>query len=593
MNEHRGFRWAILGGLILLVLFFLQGAAFIEANSQTYDEALYLVAGYAYLAEQDFDFNPETAPLPKELAALPLYLWYRLPYPPDTKGSTSPTVWGLERAFLYGSPVPADDLLTLARIPNLILGGFLVALVGWWSYRLWGAGAALLGMGLAALEPNLIAHSSLATTDLGIALFIFLAVYCLWDYVQTASPWFLAGVGISTGLALASKFSGVVLLGILGFIIGIHVLAGGTLSLRRPGDNTATTSLTRRIVQTAVASIVMACLAALVISSCYFFQGFGTWWEGLERQLAHQEDGHRAFFLGTFSLDGWWYYFPVAFLIKTPVGTLVLMLASLLLVRYGKALTKQDFLFLVVPVLLYGAVLLHTRINIGLRYALPVYPFLFVLTSRLATFRFQPRWLGPVLLGIPLVATAVSSLRTAPHHLAYFNELIGGPLQGYHYLSDSNLDWGQDLRGVKAFLEREQVEMVYLSYFGSAPPEAYGIRYQYLPLSRFIPKEPMEMLPPGTPRELLLISVTNLQGTYLTAQDQYRWLQKRTPVASIGYSIFVYDITGDAQAHFHLACVYRIEGLTTLELAELRRTLALDPNHREARRRLEQLQPKG
>jgi hypothetical protein len=283
----------------------------------------------------------------------------------------------------------------------------------------------------------------------------------------------------------------------------------------------------------------------------------------------------------------------VAFLIKTPVGSLALVAAGLLFPRKGKALGRRDVLFLIVPVLIFAAVLLRTRINIGLRYALPIYPFLFVLAARVATFPLR-RWVGVLVLGIPLAWTAISAFRIAPHHLAYFNELVGGPEQGYRYLSDSNIDWGQDLRGVRDFLEREKVEMVYLSYFGTAPPEAYGIRYQYLPhlLPSFFPREDsIELLPPKTPRELLVISVTNLHGTYLTRSDQYHWLLERTPIARIGYSIFVYDLTGDAAAHVHLARVYLSDERPAAALVALRKALALDPGHREARRLLEMLQP--
>src|SRR5206468_2193426 len=98
-----------------------------------------------------------------------------------------------------------------------------------------------------------------------------------------------------------------------------------------------------------------------------------------------------------------------------------------------------------------------------------------------ATIQFRQRWLAPLLLSLPLAATALTSLKVAPHQLAYFNELVGGPAEGYRYLSDSNVDWGQDLKGVKAYMEQQGLEMIYLSYFGSAPPSYYAIHYQNVP----------------------------------------------------------------------------------------------------------------
>src|SRR5207249_11235287 len=114
--------------------------------------------------------------------------------------------WRIGRDFLYHSSVPADRILALGRFPNLLLGCLLVGLTGWWARRIWGRSAGLLALALAALEPNLIAHASLVTTDLGAALFIFLALYLLWEYAATPSYPLLVGIGVASALALASKY---------------------------------------------------------------------------------------------------------------------------------------------------------------------------------------------------------------------------------------------------------------------------------------------------------------------------------------------------------------------------------------------------
>jgi hypothetical protein len=145
---------------------------------------------------------------------------------------------------------------------------------------------------------------------------------------------------------------------------------------------------------------------------------------------------------------------------------------------------------------------------------------------------------------VPLVLTAASALRVAPQQLAYFNELVGGPGEGYRYLSDSNIDWGQDLRGLKDYVDREGLPAVYLSYFGTAPPEFYGIRYQCAPAPTNIgsvPPPTQKPLPGTAGREVLAISVANLQGVYLSDPTLYRWVDQRRPVAKVGYSIYVYD----------------------------------------------------
>ena len=147
----------------------------------------------------------------------------------------------------------------------------------------------------------------------------------------------------------------------------------------------------------------------------------------------------------------------------------------------------------------------------------------------------------------------------APHQLAYFNELIGGPTQGHRYLSDSNLDWGQDLKGLKTYMEREGIPVIYLSYFGTAPPSGWGIRYQYLPgWVENIQDPDLKEQVPKDDRQILAISVVNLQGIYFDDQRyRYHWLQEyRKPLTTIGHSIYVYDLTNDPHAHLHLGEIY-------------------------------------
>lgn len=613
MKEPTRKKLALLTCILLLVAFGVQGWFFIQANSQTVDEVAYLGAGYSHLARRDFRLMREHPPLMKELCALPVYLWYRLPFEPDPQlweaanpspeqwaaAETDPQireelrtntalVWPISMKFLYESSVPAEQILTLARLPNLFLGTLLVALVGWWSYRLWGPGAAVVGTALTALEPNLIAHSSLATTDMGVTFFAFLSVYLLWEYVRRPHIGLLVGVGLSAGLAFMSKFSGALVIA-----LDCLILLGSVFIRTGQGQSYA-----RQIAGALASCLAIVVLAGLVIGPVYFFEGTTTFERGFRWLAENQMQGRTAFFLGKYGDQGWWHYFVTAFLIKTPVGSLVLVFASLLLVRLGEPLRGREVLFLVLPATAFLVAATVSRTHIGLRYALPTYPFLFVLASRLATVQFRKPWATPMMLGIPLIFTALSVLREAPHQLAYFNELVGGPSEGAAYLSDSNIDWGQDLKNLKAYLDHEDVSIVYLSYFGTAPPEYYGLRYQYLPCG--IPREirlpSTDIMPPEMDRELLAISVVNLHGLYLEegrnlkeARELFQWLARRKPIAQIGYSIYVYDITKDADAHQHLAEVYLKAGLPRRGVAELQKLLALNPHHDEAKQALVKL----
>jgi Dolichyl-phosphate-mannose-protein mannosyltransferase len=557
-----GNKLALLGALFFLLVFVVQGIFFIRANSQTLDEATHLAAGYSYLATRDFRLDPEHPSFVKELQALPLFLVYGLPFNPNSQHWRDGDSDRIGLDFLYKSIIPADQMLFWSRLPNLLLGALLVALIGRWAYRLWGSLAAILAMALASFEPNLVAHSSLVTTDLGVGLFIFLTLYLLWEYLNRPTWTRLAAIGFSTGMALVSKFSSLLLIAALGLIIALPILVGGEPCVL-PSKEKKQIEPWQKIVQAGALFLLILLFAFLVIPPAYLFQGFSPWLYGLHDFLTHAQSGHLAFFLGEYSYQGWWYYFPVTFLIKTPIGSLMLIAASLVFYRAGSPLeTREALLLLLLPVLILISTT-QAKVNIGLRHILPVYPFLFVLSSRLATVRFERRWLAPFLIGVPLTFTAMSSFRIIPHQLAYFNEIVGGPDQGYRYLSDSNLDWGQDLKGVKAYMDKEDLPLIYFSYFGTAPPSYYGIRYQDV-AGTGIPEQPPpgDKVPVTAPRKILAISVYNLQDVSRPDHPLFRWLWVRQPVAKIGYSIFIYDLTNDQEGLMKLEETYAKAGTT-------------------------------
>jgi hypothetical protein len=255
------------------------------------------------------------------------------------------------------------------------------------------------------------------------------------------------------------------------------------------------------------------------------------------------------FLLGDVRPGGWWYYFVVTFLLKTPVPLLLLFgLARLTRVRPAET-GRLATLFLVIPAAGYFVSISASGFNLGHRHLLVVVPFLIVLTAGVVPWA-RDRGLGARAVVAGLVGWYLaSSLATHPHYLAYFNELAGGPGHGRRYLADSNLDWGQGLKGLKRYMDQHGIERVWLSYFGTASPDYHGIRHDPLPGSTFPGRRAVrpellevERLPrlPGA----VAISVTNLQGVYLpffgvgrryfSAYDDIR------PAATIGHSIVVY-----------------------------------------------------
>jgi hypothetical protein len=273
-----------------------------------------------------------------------------------------------------------------------------------------------------------------------------------------------------------------------------------------------------------------------------------------------------SFLAGSYSDSGWWIYFPAAFLLKTPLPTLLLLaLATVLRVRgylqseRPATLTQLDesdkhkslaskMLFndavLLIPALGYFAIALTTDINLGYRHILPVLPFLVVFTAVSLSnshflIRHAPFTIFPAVLWLLFIAFWIQ-----PHYLAYFNVLAGGPEGGWRYLVDSNLDWGQDLGGLKGWMDENEVEQVWLSYFGEGRPSYYGISYTGLdswpprlmnPQARpFYPHDPA----PG----IYAIGATNLQGVHFANHDQFAWFREREPLDKVGYSIFLYEV---------------------------------------------------
>ena len=260
-----------------------------------------------------------------------------------------------------------------------------------------------------------------------------------------------------------------------------------------------------------------------------------------------------SYLLGSHSNHGWWYYFPVAFVLKTPVPALAAIVLAIVLVLRGRGPSRRALVFLLVPVLLYLAISMRSDLNIGHRHLLAIYPFLYVLCGSLAEpwGRLTPRprrlsaWiaLAAIVLGSFVVfAPPWRPAAVLPNDLAYFNEIAGGPRNGSALLVDSNLDWGQGLRALKGWLSRRGIEEpVRLCYFGTADPRYYGIAHVNLPGGyMFAPQVPFEQARgPG----YIAVSATNLRGAYYSPQMRYElaeYLKGARLVDTAGYSIFIY-----------------------------------------------------
>ena len=188
-----------------------------------------------------------------------------------------------------------------------------------------------------------------------------------------------------------------------------------------------------------------------------------------------------------------------------------------------------------------------------------------------------------------LLGYFITPIRIFPHYLPYFNVLAGGPENGYKLMIDSNLDWGQDLPGLKDYLEKEGNPEVILSFFGTASPERYGIKYQnffsYNASGR--KEEHINSLNPS--RELFVISANSLQCLYYPDKNIFDWLKEGKPGKVIGHTLFIYDITNDYRSHMKFGIIYLSAKLYRKAERELKRALLIKPGDSRAKQYLEHI----
>jgi len=540
---------AILAGVFLV-------SAFSSAlmKSATCDEAAHHVpAGYIYLKKHDFAFSPEVPPLPRYLAAAPL-VFMDLELPDNRSFWARDDRAVFSREFLYVlNRDHAAKIIFLSRVPMILLGlsgGIFLFL---WVRKRYGDLPGVLASLFYFISPNILAHSSLATTDITATVFIMMSVLTFWDYFESADYRTAISAGIVLGLALLSKYSSLLLpviyfsmvasrlslvvrkkdlvKYILSFLIlatvsGIVLWAGYLFEYKPLFDGALRAEekagfIQRLINDPIVSGKVISFLKDVPVPLSSYIMGF----LGV---IKHGSEGARTFFMGTWSHKGNPFYYIVAFLIKTPVPVIISFICGSIVMFFDDTSKNRKFgvyLLLVISVFIVSAS--RSDLQLGLRYILPVYPLIFIIASYGLSYFAGNHGFGKYFSILFIIWLFVSNLLIWPHYLSYYNELVGGPENGYKYLRDSNIDWGQDLPFLKDIMLREKIDKVKLDYFGEGDPGLYGITREAI-------EEPEEKSPL---RKVYAISVHYL--------DRYGWALKRAPDFRAGYSINIYDMRGD------------------------------------------------
>jgi hypothetical protein len=516
--------------------------AAMRRTSPTFDEVvLYTAGARGYHNGGTFDLAPDHPPLMQYVYGLPVFL--SSPTYPSEQGwdrQTPAYRYLYARQMLYDSGNDPNRLTLLGRLPAALFVLLLILATYSFTRRRFGTTAALIAAVLVAFLPDVLAHGGVAYNDLPLALAYLLSVWAL-DAVLREPSW-QRGVlaGASVGFALGVKISAVAL-GPVAIVLLLFELMHRGIDFKWIG----------KIAQAILVALIAAYLTlVLIYGGDFTLQQFQF---ALQSKFRHVTTGHGAagFLLGKASPQGFWYFFPVAFLYKTSAALHVLgviALAALLKVEMPnkRALLSHSLRAPLVGVAVFTAALLTSSLNIGFRYALPLLPLVCIMVAAGVAYMWDAgqRKLRPLILAL-LAWVMIAPLTYYPNFLAYISEYGPGRDRGSEVLVDSSLDWGQGLIQLGEYLREHDIDRVYLSYFGSGRPDAYGIDYE--PLHSFFALPPSKLRKPeATSPTHIVISATNLQGAYFRG-DPFGKFRDAEPEAVVARTMYVYRIGDNAR----------------------------------------------
>ena len=520
--------------LLLTAIGVARIAATYRGMAQTSDETPNIGCGMQYLDLGRYDYGAFHPPLARIAIAVGPYLY-------GARSQKQPDRWHEGNAVLNSAPRPARAL-TLARVG--ILPFFILActVVWLWAKRLLGEWGALAPVFLFTNIPPVLAHAGLATMDMAVGAGICAALYAFWRWIEEPTP--RRSVALAAGLAIAllSKFSSLMLLPpcmlaimclawkrgrrrnwlwvpiVFLFVWAAYRFSVGTITEHVASDAAAQGGLLGKLPQPLLRALETIPLPAPQIL------------DGLWQVHNHIDGGHTAFLLGRHAFHGWWYFFPVALAVKTPIALLLLVVLG----AFAAAQRGSPPALRIPPILAALILLINlpTSLNIGVRYMLPLFPLLALTGGIGAVWLWRrARWAVALLF----LWMAVSAALAHPDYLAYFNEFAAAHPE--RVLVDSDLDWGQDMNRLVSELRARNVPYLHMAclYTGDdarlALP-AWDSLEPYQPVTGWVAVS-------YTMRENYGWMVAQQRGRPDLA---YAWLDRYQPVTRVGKSILLYRI---------------------------------------------------
>ncbi len=590
---------------IILTAFVAVSLVVSSQESTTMDEQAHIPSGYSYVKYHDMRLNPEHPPLLKDLAGIPLQ-FLNVNFPVDDPQWTNGVnaQWYMGNTFLHTND--ADAITFWSRFPIILVGVLLGFFVYRWTRELAGTAAGLIALILYAFNPNILGHSHYVTTDIGIAAFIFISFYYFVHFIKRPSWKNTVLAGIFLGIAQLTKFSAVMLFPMFGLIITIYAFAQKKPDNDpTPQWKYSLKKFLEYVLKYAIAIIICFILIWVLyvyntISmppeklhdiSNYVFSDKGAgkyakafviytsnipvlkplseYFLGVFMVFIRVTGGNTFYFLGEVSNHASKAYFPVVYLIKETLPMLLLLLSASIIticqfIKHISAMqgnilkrvwavtlnylrTGVAQYSMIGFVLLYAYVSITGNLNIGFRHLFPILPFIYILTAK-KIFEFLRNVSSPTkkvayaAFGIIMIWVILEPIIFFPSYMSYFNELVGGPSNGYKYVTDSNADWGQDLKRLRNWVAQYDsehpnapIDRIRVDYFGGSNPQYYfGDRYISWHAD-LAPEAGWYAISAG-----FLQESTHKQKN--PGDMSYNWILNYTPVTKVGDSIFVYYI---------------------------------------------------
>jgi len=567
-KENKKRLWFNLIGAFLLGFMAVISVILAKNDSGTVDEVAHIPSGYSYVAYNDFRLNPEHPPLAKAVSGIPLLFTKNAEL---TKSAAWDDInqWEAGWDFIYRLGNDADQILFLTRLPMIVL----LLILGIYLYKfaaeLFGRKVAVFILTLFVFYPDLLAHGHLVTTDVAAALGFTLAIYYYYRYTKERSKKSLIIAGVAFGLAQLLKFSSFLLIPIF-FIYALYLgfqkrkSAGGFLKafwsefkstillgivslfviyfVYLPFIWNTSSEIEHQLIESNLTNDIRTLPLRNFLhffENSPFLRAIGHYILGVFLVFGRVGGGNSTYILGHFSDKSISWYFPVAWLLKTPLPIIILYLSGIVTFAWGLIKrVKRDYWIswlILTPVIIYWVVTLKGSLNIGIRHLMPTIPFVLLFIGyqlksiiNSAKIGWQKTTIGT--LTAWLIAGTVINY---PGYISYFNELTYGT-EKHDILVDSSLDWGQDMKRLQKYLEDNNISLIKVDYFGGSVPEYY------------IPGARKWRSGYGPTTGYLAVSATFFQFSKMAGANEgkwsYEWLEDYEPRAIIGNSILLYYI---------------------------------------------------